>query len=298
VGRDRWIHGLTRDGGPEIHFVENGSGEPVLLLHGFPDFWYMWRYQIPYLAAKGFRVIALDLRGYNRSDAPRGVQSYAMEKLSGDVIRVMDALGILTAHMVGHDWGGVIAWHVAAHHPQRVRKLVVINAPHPAAYFRALARSSQLLRSWYLFAFQVPRLPEYFLSVGHFRLLKRVWARAGGESGNVSADNVGKYVKAFSKPGKLTAAVNYYRAALRSMLRRKKNGTVSVPTLLLWGEKDRFLVSALPELTSRYVPNLETRKLADFGHWPQLESPDTINAAISEFLAHDQAQVSTQSDRG
>ena len=259
----------------------------MLLLHGFPDFWYMWRYQIPFLAAQGFRVIALDMRGYNRSDAPSGVPSYSIEKLSGDVIRVMDALGILTAHVIGHDWGGVIAWNLATHHPERVRKLVVINAPHPAAYFRALTSSSQLLRSWYLFAFQVPRIPEFFLAAGRFGVLRKVWARAGGESDSVSADNISKYVKAFSKPGKLTAAVNYYRAALRSMLSRRKSGTVSVPTLLLWGVKDRYLVSSLPELTSRYVPNLEIRKLADFGHWPQLESPDTINAAILEFLAHE-----------
>ena len=256
----------------------------MLLLHGFPDFWYVWRNQIPFLAKHGFRVIALDMRGYNRSDAPRGVSNYAADILCADVIRVMNALGILSAHVVGHDWGGVVAWNLAARHPERVRKLVVINAPHPGAYFRALTRSSQLLRSWYVFAFQLPLIPERLLGFARFRILRRVWAGEGGGSGNMTADDVEKHVKAFSKPGKLTAAINYYRAALRPVFRLGKSSMVSAPTLLLWGMKDRYLVPILPELTLKWVPRLRIRKLDNLGHWPQLESPDTVNAAIAEFL--------------
>lgn len=258
----------------------------MLLLHGFPDFWYMWRYQVTSLAKEGFRVIAIDMRGYNRSDAPTGVRHYATDILANDVVRVMNTLGILTAHVVGHDWGGVIAWNLAINHPERVRKLVVINAPHPKAYFRALSRSSQLLRSWYVLAFQIPRIPEFLLGFARLWVLRRIWLGAGGSSGNVRSKDVDKYVRAFSKPGKIGAAVNYYRAAWRSMLRARKRSVVTIPTLLLWGERDKYLVSSLPDLTRRWVPNLQTRKLADLGHWPQLESPDTINAAISEFLSH------------
>jgi pimeloyl-ACP methyl ester carboxylesterase len=164
---------------------------------------------------------------------------------------------------------------------------VVINAPHPAAFLRALRTTSQALRSWYVFAFQVPFLPELLLQRSNMKALRRIWSRASRRSGNVTPADVDKYAKAFSKPGKISAAVNYYRAALRSMLRPKRGARVAAPTLLIWGGRDKFLVPQLPAMTKRWVKGLETRNLADFGHWPQLESPETVNAAIVEFLAHD-----------
>lgn len=287
VRRDRWVHGLTRDGGPEIHFVEHGSGEPVLLLHGFPDFWYMWRHQIPVLAKAGYRAIALDMRGYNRSDAPTSPRQYRMPQLTRDVVRVMDALGIQKATVVGHDWGGIVAWSFAAEYPERLHKLVVINAPHPSAYRKAILRSSQLLRSWYVFAFQVPRVPEWLLARSRMRRLRRIWANAGGQSGNVTPTDVEKYEKAFSREGRIRATVNYYRAAAASFFDRAPGRAVTAPTLLIWGEQDPFLVSGIPEWTKRCVANLRIQKLAEAGHWPQLETPEQVNAAIVEFLAHE-----------
>lgn len=281
--RDRWVHGLTRDGGPEIHFVEHGSGEPVLLLHGFPDFWYMWRHQIPVLAANGFRVIALDLRGYNRSDAPVGIRNYTIDKLTGDVLGVMDTLGLHSAHVVGHDWGGVIAWKLAIDHPERIQKLVVINSPHPSTYIRALLTSSQALKSWYVAAFQIPRLPEMFLERNGMAALRNAWRRAGSSS-NVTEADVVKYVKAFSRENRISAPLNYYRAFVLSALRTRGRGHVNAETLLVWGERDKFLVPGLATAAAKYVPNLQVKRFPLLGHWPQLEDPAAVNASISEFL--------------
>jgi pimeloyl-ACP methyl ester carboxylesterase len=285
--RDRWVHGLTRDGGPAIHFVEHGSGEPVLLLHGFPDFWFMWRHQLPLFAKAGYRAIALDLRGYNRSDAPPAISEYGSSHLVHDIERVMDTLKIDRATIVGHDWGGVVAWHFAASHPERVCKLVVINAPHPAAYMHSLLRSSQLLRSWYVFVFQIPRIPELLLTASHMKWLRRIWMHAARGAGTVTDVDVDKYAKAFSREGKVRAALNYYRAAMRSAFRRTRSARIKTPTLILWGGRDRFLVSSLPEATRRWVGNLTIHKLANYGHWPQLESPEEVNAVIVGFLAND-----------
>ncbi len=285
MARERWIHGLTRDGGPEIHFVEHGSGEPLVLLHGFPDFWYMWRHQIPALASSGFRVIALDLRGYNRSAAPIGVRNYTVDKLSNDVIRVLDTLGILTAHVAGHDWGGVIAWDLAMRHPERLRKLVVMNAPHPATYTRALITSAQALKSWYVAAFQVPLLPELLLKRRNMAALQRVWRGAGGGSQSVTESDLSKYVKTFSREYRLTAALNYYRAFLFSAHRPEKVTPVSAETLILWGARDKYLVPQLADAALRHVPNLRVQRFDALGHWPQLEDPAAVNSAIVKFLA-------------
>lgn len=258
----------------------------MLLLHGFPDFWFMWRHQIPLFAKAGYRAIALDLRGYNRSDAPAAISEYGSSHLAHDVERVMDTLRIERAAIVGHDWGGVVAWHFAARHPERVSKLVVINAPHPAAYIRSLLRTSQLLRSWYVFAFQIPRIPELLLTASRMKWLRRIWHGAAGDAGTVTGADVDKYAKAFSREGKVRAAVNYYRAAMRSAFRRERSVRIKTPTLIIWGGRDKFLVSSLPEATRRWVRNLRIHRLANYGHWPQLESPEEVNAVIVGFLGN------------
>jgi pimeloyl-ACP methyl ester carboxylesterase len=290
VRRNRWIHGLTRDDGAAIHFVEHGVGDPILLLHGFPDFWYMWRHQIPLLAGAGFRAIAVDLRGYNRSDAPPRVSDYTVDKLAHDVIRVLDTLSVQRAVIVGHDWGGIVAWHIAMNYPDRVLRLVVINAPHPQAYKRALVSSSQLLRSWYVFAVQLPFLPEFMLRRGKFRMLRRSWKNAARGSGTVTDSDVEKYVKAFSPHGKITAALNYYRAAVRTILKRNQRKAVAAPTLLIWGDRDPFLVRQIPDTIHKWVPHVEVRKVP-YSHWPQLEAPSLVTEIIAGFLRKSVAEL-------
>jgi pimeloyl-ACP methyl ester carboxylesterase len=159
-------------GDVRLHYVEAGEGPLVLLLHGFPQFWYQWRHQIPALVEAGFRVVAPDMRGYNLSDKPLGVQAYRVELLARDVERLILACGEWTADVVGHDWGAIAAWVVAMRHPDRVGKLAILNVPHPARFLDGLLSPMQLLRSSYVSFFQIPRLPEEVIRAGDFALLR------------------------------------------------------------------------------------------------------------------------------
>jgi pimeloyl-ACP methyl ester carboxylesterase len=152
----RWVD----VGGLRLHCVEAGAGPLVVLLHGFPEFWYAWRHQIPALAAVGFRVVALDLRGYNTSDKPARVRDYRPRVLAQEVADLIVALSAGSAAVAGHDWGGGLAWLLAMQHPKRVERLVVLNAPHPVRFLKGLGSPRQLRRSWYVLAFQLPWLPE------------------------------------------------------------------------------------------------------------------------------------------
>src|SRR3954449_2631161 len=157
---ERWAHREAVVNGVRLHYVEAGAGPLVVLLHGFPEFWYSWRHQIPALAAAGFRVVAPDMRGYNRSDKPRGVRAYSGDALTGDVAKLIRACGAERAVVVGHDWGAAVAWQFAMAYPALLERLVIMNAPHPARFLRALRTWRQARKSWYMFFFQLPWLPE------------------------------------------------------------------------------------------------------------------------------------------
>ena len=196
--------------GIRLHYVEQGTGPLVLMLHGFPDFWRSWRHQIPAIAAAGYRVIALDLRGYHLSDRPDGVAAYQLDTLTADVVALIDQLGEAPPVVIGHDWGGVIAWQFAMHHSESLRSLIVLNAPHPTAFYRELKRlSSQWLRSWYALLFQLPAAPEAVLSAGDFTLLKRALREGPADSD----EELERYLSVFKPPGALTAAAGDQRAA-------------------------------------------------------------------------------------
>src|SRR4051812_30503715 len=246
-----------------LHFEEArpARAEPtghVVLLHGFPEFSYAWRRQLPALAAAGYRTLAPDLRGYGRSRKPPRVCDYRIDLLVADVVSLIDRECGGRAHVVGHDWGGVIAWWLAMHHPRAVDRLVILNAPHPAAYLRELRRPGQLLRSWYAFFFQVPRLPEALIRLWNFRSLRDLFRRGPARSAAFSEGDIDRYVEAFSRPGALTAAINYYRAAFRggpgNVSRSMR--TIDIPTLLIWGERDRYLVPDLTRGLERWVTRL------------------------------------------
>jgi pimeloyl-ACP methyl ester carboxylesterase len=263
--------------GIDIHYVEAGHGPLVVLLHGFPEFWYGWRRQIPALAEAGFRVVAPDLRGYNRSERPSGIAAYRMDALVEDVVAVIGSMGG-QAVLVGHDWGGVIAWYTAMHHPASVRRLVILNAPHPAAYARELRRlSSQWWRSAYAGFFQLPRLPEKLWRARDFALLRRVLR--GGPADD--EEDIRRYVEAFAAPGALSAALHYYRAALRCP--RPRVRPIDLPTLILWGERDRYLSSALTRGLEPWVRDLTVERLPRATHWLHHEEPDTVNTRIAAF---------------
>jgi pimeloyl-ACP methyl ester carboxylesterase len=280
-----WTHREAIVNGVRLHWVEAGSGPLVVLLHGFPEFWYSWRHQIPALAAAGFRVLAPDLRGYNLSDKPPGVACYRLEALTADVAGLISHAGASSATVVGHDWGGGIAWTLALRRPEVVGKLAVLNAPHPAAFLRELRRPGQLLRSWYMFFFQLPWLPELLLRAGNFASLERTLRRDPLRPAVFSEDDIRRYKEALSRPGALTAAVNYYRAAFRQ-LHRASDATppITVPTLLIWGERDHYLGPRLTEGLERWVPGIRIERLPGVSHWIQNDAPERVNELLVEFL--------------
>jgi epoxide hydrolase 4 len=283
--------GYARGDGVRLHYVEAGDGPPVVLLHGFPEFWYSWRHQIPALAAAGYRAIAPDMRGYNLSDKPDGVAAYRVEKLVADVAALVADLGEERVALVGHDWGGVVAWYAAMLRPELVERLVVINAPHPAAYRRELFRTSQALRSWYTGFFQLPLLPETVFRVADGAVLERVFRYGPSRRGANDRDDVRRYKEAMLRPGAMTAAINYYRALVRypPKLPPRDERRIRVPTMLVWGEDDAYLVEALTRDLDRWVPGIRVERLEGVSHWVQADAPETVNRLLLEFLARPHA---------
>ena len=276
--------------GVRLHYVEAGEGPLVVLLHGFPEFWYSWRFQIPALAAAGFRVVAPDMRGYNLSDKPKGVEGYALETLARDVERLIWALGEERAVVVGHDWGGIVAWAVAMLHPERVERLAILNVPHPERFSRGLRTPRQLLRSSYAFFFQIPWLPERLIRAGHFAILRYVFRNDPVRPGTFGEEDIDRYVEAFSRPGALTAAINYYRALARRppAVARKLRRRIEAPVMVIWGQRDLFLVPELARPDPTLVPDARVERLPDASHWVQQDRPERVNALLLDFLGDPQ----------
>jgi len=279
-------HGRAFVNGVSLHYVEAGAGALVVLLHGFPDFWYSWRFQLPALAAAGFRALAPDLRGYNLSDKPAGIDQYRLDRLAQDIVGLIRMVGAQRATLVGHDWGGVVAWKVAHDAPEAVTHLVILNAPHPASFRQALRTFSQVRRSWYLFFFQLPWLPEAVIRAWDYAIVRRVLRGASDRQATSSADDLQAYTTALSQPGALTAALNYYRAAFRSFWREPMQVTspITVPTLVIWGERDPYLGLRLLKNLDRWVPDLRIQRIPDAGHWVHIQAREKVTPLIIEFL--------------
>jgi epoxide hydrolase 4 len=269
----------ARLNGVRLHWVEAGEGTPVLLLHGFPELWYAWRFQIPALVAAGHQVIAPDLRGYNASEAPPGISSYRISALVADMVALLEHLDAGSAAWVGHDWGGVVAWHAAMRHPEVVDRLAILNAPHPALFAKALRGSpSQMLRSWYAGAFQLPRLPEAVMAAGDRALLRRM-LRAGPAPGRAE---LAAYLEAFPDRASLIAPVHYYRAAIRRPPPRPLR--ISRPTLVIWGDRDPYLLPDLTEGLEDWARDLRVRHLPAAGHWLHQRNAAEVNRLLLAFL--------------
>jgi pimeloyl-ACP methyl ester carboxylesterase len=274
-----------QNGSVTLHAVTTGpkDGPVVVLLHGFPEFWYSWHKQIAPLAAAGFRVIVPDQRGYNRSSKPSGVRSYALTELVSDVIAIADQLGQERIFLGGHDWGAAVAWSVALLHANRVARLAILNVPHPSVMRRYLMKNRQQLRkSWYMFFLQLPYLPEAFLSASNFR---RGTASLAGSSrpGTFSADDLSQYRAAWSQPGALTGMINWYRAAFRYRA-TFPNRTVRVPTRILWGMRDAFLMAEMAQDSLRYCTDAELIQFPEATHWLQHEEPARVSELLRDFF--------------
>ena len=272
-------------GDVRLHYVEAGKGPLVVLLHGFPQSHHMWRHQIPALAEAGFRVVAPDMRGYDLSDKPEGIEPYRVGTLARDVKRLIVERGGEKASVVGHDWGGIVAWLAAMRYPERVEKLAILNVPHPARFSDGLTMPKQLLKSSYMFFFQIPRLPEKALGANDFAVLRAGFRRNPVRTGAIPEEDAERYVEALSRPGALTATINYYRALLRNpsemrALLRK----IEAPTLVIWGEKDVFLSQELADPGPLWVPDLRVERFPNASHFVAEDRPDEVNALLLDFL--------------
>jgi pimeloyl-ACP methyl ester carboxylesterase len=275
---------IIRVGDLRMHAVIEGpeDGPLIVMLHGFPEFWYSWRYQIKALAAAGYRTVAVDQRGYNLTDkrAP-----YDVFTLAGDVVSLVRTLGHERAVVMGNDWGGVVAWILGARHPSVVERLIVLNAPHPSAGLIALRSLylPQVIKSWYVLAFQVPVVPEVLMSANDYELFARVLKKQ--TKGAIGDEEIGHFKRAWAQPGALSAGVDWYRAALRTwMWGRLKDLTVRTPSLLIWGDRDAYLTTRTAEWTRHYVANLEVAYIRRSSHWVQQDSPETVNRFALDFL--------------
>ena len=282
-----WQHQFINTNRIRLHCITQGEGDLVVLLHGFPEFWYSWRCQIP-LLARYFKVVVPDLRGYNDSDKPR--YGYDLDTLSADIRGLIEQLGYTKAHIIGHDWGGTLAWHMAQTVPAYLDHLVVLNAPHPQRYFQALASNfDQIRRSWYLLAFQVPDIPEWLIQQNLRGFIKNLLQENAIRKGAFTARDTDIYHAALAKPGALSAALSYYRQWLKPQnwiqgIQRSPLA-VTVPTLILWGKDDTSLSQTLLEGVDKLVSApLQLKIISRCGHWAQLEAPQTVNRELLQFL--------------
>ncbi len=273
--------------GITLHVVQNGpeDGPLVILLHGFPEFWYGWRNQIPALASAGYRVWTPDQRGYNLSDKPKGIAAYYLDQLAADVIGLIDAAGRSKASLVGHDWGGGVAWWITLNHPDRVERLAILNMPHPTVFVRTIRRSpEQIARSLYAAFFQVPKLPERLLRRNNWALLARgLWSSSRPDA--FSRADLEQYKAAWSQPGAITAMLNWYRAAPRvSGKLRMLNPRVAVPTLMLWGVNDVALSRRMAQPSIDLCDDGRLIVFEQATHWVQHEEVERVNTLLRDFL--------------
>jgi epoxide hydrolase 4 len=276
-------HRFLEANGLRLHYVTQGQGPLMLFLHGFPECWYSWRHQLEFFSSR-YTCVALDLRGYNDSDKPTGIEAYRLETLVEDVRGALSALGHDRMVLVGHDWGGAIAWAFAYAYPELLQSLVVLNMPHPAKFANGLGHPLQLLRSWYIGAFQLPLLPEWALAAGDYWAIEHMLRGMAVQDNTFSNADLQVYKTAAAKPGALTAMVNYYRALPLSQPWAQSWGTLEVPTLMIWGEDDIALGKELTYGTEAYVRDFRLRYLSQCSHWVQQEQPHQVNALMDEFL--------------
>ncbi|HYW03436.1 MAG TPA: alpha/beta hydrolase [Gammaproteobacteria bacterium] len=291
------------DGNIETTFVEAngltfevetcGSGDRLALcLHGFPELAHSWRHQLPLLARLGYTAWAPNLRGYGRSSRPARRADYALEHLLADVAGLIDAAGKSSTLLLGHDWGGMLAWMFALRRMRPLERLIVMNIPHPLLFVRGLDRWSQRLKSWYILWFQVPRLPELLLGMGRARPIAEILRRSAVDPARFPDEVLEVYREAARQPGAITAMLNWYRAnfdltggRLTEQDREALETRLQTPTLMIWGEQDIALAKYLTYGTGELVEDFTLRYLPRVGHFVQQEAPETVNAIIEGWLS-------------
>ncbi|MBP7765480.1 MAG: alpha/beta hydrolase [Deltaproteobacteria bacterium] len=280
--RERFIE----TNGIKLHVMEAGpeDGPMILFLHGFPEFWWAWRKQLPYFADKGYRVVAPDQRGYNLSDKPEGVAAYNIDKLAKDMIGLIDAYGQKQVYLVGHDWGASVSWWLALKYPDRFRKLVILNVPHPKIMAKnVFTNTAQMQRSWYIFFFQIPGAVDRLAAAGDYEWVLQL-ITTSANPGTFSPAELEEYRKAFRQPGAFTAMVNWYRAMIQTQSEPPRSFDVTVPMIFMWGEEDVAMLTEMADQSMRYCKEGRLIKLPGVSHWIQHEAADKVNAQIAEFF--------------
>ncbi len=277
-----------------LRFELAEAGDPTarrlaLCLHGFPELNYSWRFQMPLLAARGWRVWAANSRGYGASDKPQGVRSYALDHLTADVGALIDLAAsehaVDEVMLVAHDWGAIIAWAFAIAKVRPLTKLVIMNVPHPKVGMREARTLSQLRKSWYIFFFQLPGLPERIFGKDGAQAIRGAFYNMAVDKSRFGKDVLDVYAAAASRPGALTGMINYYRALLRHRgTLDLGDGRIDIPTLMVWGEEDSALGIGCTVGTEAWVPQLQLHRLPGVSHWVQQEAPEKVNAIMADWL--------------
>lgn len=283
--RHRWIQTAPK---VRLHVVEAGpvEGPPVILLHGFPEYWYGWRHQIPALARAGYRIIVPDQRGYHRSDKPTRVSAYRLRHLIDDVRVLINETQYPRADVIGHDWGAMVAWTLAACSPDSVRRLGILNVPHPHVMLQTLKTDpAQRIRSLYAAFFQLPRVPEWTLTYGDCALLTML-LRMSSQPGTFSASELLRYRASWRQPGSVRSMLNWYRAAFRSSdLRTMPADPIRPPTLVIWGKRDVALKASMAPASIARCTNGRLVMLPDATHWVQHDAVERVNSELLTFLS-------------
>ena len=287
-------HNYAHVNGVRLHYVSSGHGKLILFVHGFPEFWYAWKKQVLDFG-RDHHAVALDMRGYNLSDKPAGVDHYQIKFLCEDLRALAEHLGHKRFVLVGHDWGGAVAWAFAAQYPSYLKKLVVINAPHPAVFERELRDNpAQQKASAYMLLLCSPEA-EQILSANQYEFLYGAVLNEGLKQGYFTQEDRDAYLKAWSQTGALTGSLNYYRAAhigpsaeaqavTANFVSDLPDLTVRVPILVIWGENDPYLLTGNLNGLEEFVPDVTVKRIPDASHWVVHEKPVLINHLIREFL--------------
>lgn len=281
-------HRFASVNGINLHYVKQGSGpELVVLLHGWPEFWYSWRFQLPVLSEK-YTVIVPDLRGFNLSDKPEGYEQYQTKYVIQDIKELIKEAGFEKTFIVGHDWGGAVAWHFATVFPEMTQKLAILNCPHPQLLMKnLLTNPKQLKKSWYMMGFQIPFLPEIIMQQFLPTLFEQNMRGWLFNPQNMTDSDLDLYVQAYREKGALTNSINYYRAGLRGGIDKDlKNKKVKVPLRVIWGKNDKALGVELNDKLSEVMDaRFDVQYLDQCSHWTQVDQPEKVNELLLEFFA-------------
>lgn len=284
-------HSYVTTNGVRLHLVSAGpsDGPLVILLHGFPEFWGGWRNQIAPLVRAGYRVWVPDQRGYNLSEKPSSVADYNLDALAADVVGLADSAEVDQVFLAGHDWGGAVAWWTANKYPERVRRLVIANVPHHTVMRQKLRHSRrQIVRSWYMFMFQIPRLPEWGMSWFNWRAATQQMVKTS-LPGTFSPAYLGELRSVWGQPDGMRSMINWYRALFRTQPEPLPSTRITVPTLLLWGEQDAFLRAEMAKESMNWCDHGRVELFPRATHWILHEEPQAVSERMLAFFGEDGA---------